>query len=123
MTEKYYTDYPKEPIGGGNPYYRCSYCKKSDPEINGKIKNHAEWCEYRINKMKMTELNKNSFFIYFMNKTGGLHDPAYLTRVINLLKEWLPENSPDMGDNMKENYPLYALGQSEYKQFIMENLK
>lgn len=50
IEEKYYTDYPKKPIGGRNPYYCCSYCKKSDPEINGQIKNHAEWCEYRIQK-------------------------------------------------------------------------
>ena len=71
----------------------------------------------------MTELNKNSFFFYFMNKTGGRHDPALLTKMIEALKEWLPENSPDMGDNMKENYPLYSLGQREYKDFIMENLK
>jgi len=50
MTEEYYDDYPKEPIGGGNPYYCCSYCKISDPQINGEIKNHAKWCEYRIEK-------------------------------------------------------------------------
>ena len=50
MTEKYYNDYPKEPIGGRNPYYCCSYCKISDPQINGEIKNHAKWCEYRIQK-------------------------------------------------------------------------
>ena len=48
MTEKYYCDYPNEPIGGDNPYYRCSYCKISDPQINGYLENHAEWCEYRI---------------------------------------------------------------------------
>jgi hypothetical protein len=48
MTDEYYDDYPKEPIGGGNPYYCCSYCKISDPQINGELKNHAEWCEYRI---------------------------------------------------------------------------
>ena len=52
----YFTDYPKEPIGGKNPYYCCSYCKKSDPEINGQIKNHAEWCEYRIKTLNL--LNK-----------------------------------------------------------------
>lgn len=52
MTEKYYNDYPKEPIGGGNPYYCCSYCKISDPQINGEIKNHAEWCDYRIKKLE-----------------------------------------------------------------------
>jgi hypothetical protein len=52
MTEKYYNDYPNEPIGDGNPYYRCSYCKISDPEINGYLENHAEWCEYRIKKLE-----------------------------------------------------------------------
>jgi hypothetical protein len=40
-------DYPKEKIGGGNPYYCCSYCHFSDIEINGEIANHAEWCEWR----------------------------------------------------------------------------
>jgi hypothetical protein len=48
MTDEYYNDYPKEPIGAGNPYYCCSYCKISDPQINGQLENHAEWCEYRI---------------------------------------------------------------------------
>jgi hypothetical protein len=50
MTEEYYHDYPNEPIGGDNPYYRCSYCKRSDPEINGYLERHEEWCEYRIKK-------------------------------------------------------------------------
>ena len=48
----YYSDYPNEPIGGGNPYYCCSHCKVSDPQINGKIENHRDWCEYRIEKEK-----------------------------------------------------------------------
>jgi len=39
----------------------------------------------------MTELNKDSFFFYFMKKTGGLHDPALLTKTLELLKEWLPD--------------------------------
>jgi hypothetical protein len=43
-------DYPNEPIGGGNPYYCCKYCKVSDPQINGKLENHRTWCEYRIIK-------------------------------------------------------------------------
>jgi hypothetical protein len=50
MTDHYYNDYPKEPIGGRNPYYRCVHCGISDPEINGEIKNHENWCEYRIRK-------------------------------------------------------------------------
>ena len=46
----YHSDYPKEPFGGSNPYYCCSFCKLGDPQINGKIENHASWCEYRISK-------------------------------------------------------------------------
>jgi hypothetical protein len=44
---KYYNDYPTEPIGKGNPYHCCSYCKVSVPSINGNLENHLEWCEYR----------------------------------------------------------------------------
>lgn len=46
----YDTDYPSEPIGGDNPYWCCSICKKSHPEINGQIENHASWCSYRIRR-------------------------------------------------------------------------
>lgn len=50
---KYYNDYPKEPIGGGNPYHCCAYCKVSSPAINGSLDKHLEWCEYR--KIKQNE--------------------------------------------------------------------
>ena len=50
MGEEYHTDYPTEPIGDGNPYWCCSLCGRSVPVINGQIKNHAEWCEYRKEK-------------------------------------------------------------------------
>jgi hypothetical protein len=63
------------------------------------------------------------FYYYLLKKGDGKIDPRNIDFMIDTLKEWLPENSPDMGDNMKENYPLYALGQREYKDFIMENLK
>ena len=46
----YYHDYKSEPIGGGNPYYRCAQCKRSDPEINGRIEGHESWCGYRQKK-------------------------------------------------------------------------
>ena len=48
--EKYYDDYPTEPIGGGNPYYRCAYCGLSAPHINGYLERHQKWCDYRIQK-------------------------------------------------------------------------
>jgi len=47
----YYSDYETEPIGGGNPYYRCIYCKRSDPEINGSLDGHESWCKYRQQKL------------------------------------------------------------------------
>lgn len=46
----YDSDYPKEPIGGGNPYWCCSSCKLSDPQINGDINNHTFTCSYRQEK-------------------------------------------------------------------------
>lgn len=44
----YYNDYETEPIGGGNPYHRCVHCKRSVPEINGRLDRHLADCEYRI---------------------------------------------------------------------------
>lgn len=46
----YHSDYENEPIGDGNPYYRCIHCKRSDPEINGDIKKHSAECLYRRSK-------------------------------------------------------------------------
>lgn len=54
----YYSDYDNEPIGRDNPYYRCVHCKVSDPEINGRLEGHREWCEYRIKKEKELEILK-----------------------------------------------------------------
>lgn len=69
----------------------------------------------------MTELNKDSFFFYFMKKTGGLHDPALLTKTLELLKEWLPNDvgCPESGYSSD----AYEYGQREYKDFLMRNLK
>ncbi len=50
MNQEYFNDYENEPIGGGNPYYRCIHCKRSDPEINGDLKKHLTDCKYRIAK-------------------------------------------------------------------------
>ncbi len=75
--EKYYDDYPKEPARGGNPYYCCSYCGKSDPEINGEIKNHQEWCEYRRLKGLMKEKTKEVLYAY-MDVEKDLSQPKIL---------------------------------------------
>jgi len=50
--ETYYTDYPNRPIGGGNPYWCCCHCGRSDPEINGRLEGHSDHCEYRIQKTR-----------------------------------------------------------------------
>lgn len=44
----YRSDYPNEPIGDGNPYYRCCACGRSDPEINGRLEGHLSWCSWRL---------------------------------------------------------------------------
>jgi hypothetical protein len=44
----YYSDYDSKPIGRSNPYYCCASCGLSDPQINGTLSNHYEWCEYRL---------------------------------------------------------------------------
>lgn len=44
----FYTDYKTEPIGGDNPYHRCVYCKRSEPEINGQLNKHKPDCQYRL---------------------------------------------------------------------------
>lgn len=46
----YYSDYPTKPIGGGNPYYCCVCCEISEPQINGRLEGHLNFCEYRIKK-------------------------------------------------------------------------
>jgi|694.fasta_scaffold114099_3 hypothetical protein len=48
----HYLDYTTEPIGGGNPYYRCIYCKRSVPQINGDLNGHSDDCDYRVKKEK-----------------------------------------------------------------------
>ena len=65
----------------------------------------------------MTE-NKKSFFWYYLNKTGGLHDPRFVIEMIKLLKEWLPDDTNDNPDYSDE----YYIGQEHYKQFLMNNL-
>ena len=50
--QTWFEDFPKEPIGGGNPYWMCCYCNRAVPEINYRLEGHADWCQYRIDKEK-----------------------------------------------------------------------
>lgn len=52
---RYFDDYETEPIGGGNPYHRCTSCGCSAPAINGRLEGHLTYCKYR--KRKEAELN------------------------------------------------------------------
>lgn len=49
----YFCDYPKEPVGGKNPYYRCVHCQRTDPQINGKLEGHSVNCLYRLEKQNI----------------------------------------------------------------------
>jgi hypothetical protein len=69
----------------------------------------------------MSKINKNSFFIYFLNETGGRYDPAFVTLMIEKLKEWLPESTED--EDSWTYTPEYYIGQGDYKQFLIEQLK
>ena len=50
----------------------------------------------------MNQANKDTFFLYFLKKTGGRHDPALLVKMIEALKEWLPDGAgfPETGYSM-----------------------
>lgn len=48
MSTKSYNDYPKKKTGDYS--YECAHCGRSVPAINGELKNHYEWCEYRKGK-------------------------------------------------------------------------
>ena len=69
-TDKLYFDYPSEPIGGSNPYRRCSDCKRSAPEINGKIENHYSDCAWRImmENPKVSELEYTDAVQHYFTK-------------------------------------------------------
>lgn len=55
-----YLDYETEPIGGGNPYYRCIHCKRSAPDINGRLEGHESYCSYRLSKVPFEDKSKQS---------------------------------------------------------------
>jgi hypothetical protein len=65
------------------------------------------------------ELNKNSFFFYVLKEGGGKIDPRNIEFMIEVLKEWLPDDTNDNPDYSNE----YYIGQEHYKQFLMDNLK
>jgi len=63
--------------------------------------------------------NKNSFFHYYLKKTGGLNDPRYVKEMMKLLKEWLPdEKMVSFGEGYE-----YELGWNDYRDKILDELE
>jgi hypothetical protein len=77
--------------------------------------------ENSTENIEMNQANKNSFFFYVLKEGGGKIDPRNIEFMIEALKEWLPNTIgyPDTDYSMN----AYKLGQREYKEFIMRNLK
>jgi hypothetical protein len=44
--------YPQENLEGEMYKYRCRHCKRLTTEINGRLENHAEDCEYRRSRTR-----------------------------------------------------------------------
>lgn len=59
----YYNDYETEPMEGRNPYRRCVGCKRSVPEINGRLEGHASYCPYRKKIEQQKEIDWLKFLI------------------------------------------------------------
>lgn len=62
LEEKYPTHYPNKPVGGSNPYWKCIYCDKTDPQIsidqdNG-FQGHRENCEWFAMRSKIAGLKR-----------------------------------------------------------------
>lgn len=68
----------------------------------------------------MTQINKDTFFYYFLQETGGLYDPRQLNLMIEKLKEWLPEEATTSAGDYT---PDFYFGQSKYKHFLIDKLK
>lgn len=55
MTTREEIQYESEPIGSGNPYWRCTSCKQSDPYVS--IEGHRAHCEFRLIQPLRAELD------------------------------------------------------------------
>lgn len=47
-TQAFDIGYPQENLEGEMYKYRCRSCKRLTTDINGRLENHAEDCEYRL---------------------------------------------------------------------------
>ncbi len=52
--EAFDIEYPQENLEGEMHKYRCRSCKRLTTDINGRLQNHADDCEYRLRRMSAT---------------------------------------------------------------------
>lgn len=50
--EAFDIDYPQENLEGEMYKYRCKSCKIITTDINGRLENHGENCEYRLQRAR-----------------------------------------------------------------------
>lgn len=83
-------DFPTEPIGGGNPYYRCVYCKKSVPEINYREKGHGADCEWlKIKKRKNLIERMEKRLAKIIEEEGNQEMADGFSQALEMVKECL----------------------------------
>lgn len=109
MSNEYRTDYPSEPIGGGNPYYCCSFCKISDPQINGRLEGHDKYCTWRV--AQESKLKFDSSKGCFPRKMW-----AYLSPTGELLPSTIREREGDSDSCLKK-------GNAKYRHNINDCIK
>jgi len=99
------TDFDTKPIGGGNPYYCCSSCGRSVPEINGNLYRHSDFCPYRVRKEKSL-LGGDTLKIHLLAEFNGYDDDNQLWVAVEKLN----------GYEIREMYGFDPL--SEFKSLL-----
>ena len=52
--------YPQENVEGEMYKYRCRSCKRLTTDINGRLENHSEDCEYRVQNTAASSVARES---------------------------------------------------------------
>ena len=65
---------------------------------------------------------QRSFFIHFMNATGGLHDPLLVRKVIEELKNWMPDYQTVENTSTRHTSVTEMRGWNNYRDYLLDNL-
>lgn len=120
MAPHSYHDYENEPIGNGNPYYRCIHCKRSGPAINGRLEGHSPDCGYRLaiergepyQPLRTTMIPNLLPETYRNKKTGGLY--LKLDEALNTTRARIGETYVLYAPVMQGSQALYARERQEF---------